>query len=248
MTMHDALDRETREQAALYALGALPADEADAYRDHLDRCSLCRNEVTTLRAPVEELARLTAEAEPSPGLRSRVLEAARASQGARHPMSETMAQAIPATAAGEYGTEKLSPRDTASPMVHAVSRAQAPVTVYPGGLDLAFSADAVWEKSSIEGIEMRTLSIDEAADRATVLIRMGAGTSYPSHRHGGPEECYVIAGDLTTGDIRMRAGDYKLAHKGSVDSLQSTENGCLLLIVSSLRDEVLPPAAGPAAR
>lgn len=90
---------------------------------------------------------------------------------------------------------------------------------------------------------MRRLSIDEPADRLTVLIRMAAGSSYPPHRHGGPEECYVIAGDLTTGDIKMRAGDYKLAHAGSIDGAQSTQNGCLLLIVSSLRDELLAPDA-----
>jgi len=229
MTTHDTLGREAREHASLYALGALSGPEAADYRDHLDRCTACRAEVATLLAPVAELSLLAPEAEPSPGLRRRVLDAVRTGD-ARASDGDGAAASRP------------SRFDEASPAVQAAARAKAPITVFPGGLDLAFAEGAEWEKTSIAGIEMRRLSLDEEADRLTVLIRMAAGASYPSHRHGGPEECYVISGDLSTGDIRMRAGDYKLAHKGSVDRVQSTEKGCLLLIVSSLKDELVPGA------
>jgi len=229
MTMHDTLGRDAREQAALYAIGAMTAAEAETYRDHLGQCAACRAEVETLLAPVEELSLLAPEAEPSHDLRQRVLEAARAVPRAARAIARDPASA----SATRY--------QDASPAVQAATRAKAPLTSYPGGLDLAFADGALWEETSIEGIQMRRLYIDEKADRLTVLIKMAAGSRYPSHRHGGPEECYVISGDLGTGDIKMHAGDYKIAHKGSVDGVQSTESGCLLLVVSSLHDEVLPP-------
>lgn len=73
----------------------------------------------------------------------------------------------------------------------------------------------------------------------TFLARMAPGSSYPSHRHGGPEECYVLKGDLDVGHRKMRAGDFERAEPGSVHARETTEEGCLLLIVSSLRDEML---------
>ena len=68
---------------------------------------------------------------------------------------------------------------------------------------------------------------------------MAPGTSYPGHRHAGVEECYVLEGDLRVGDLVMRAGDYQRAAIGSVHGVQSTEGGCLLLVLMSDRDERL---------
>lgn len=108
----------------------------------------------------------------------------------------------------------------------------------PGGLLLLRGADGEWEKTAVDGVEVRKLYVDEAADRVTMLVRMAPGTSYPSHRHGGAEECYVLEGDLLVGGTTMRAGDYQRAEGGSRHGIQATETGCLLFIVSSLRDEL----------
>jgi len=37
----------------------------------------------------------------------------------------------------------------------------------------------------------------------------------------------------------MRAGDYQRAETGSTHPVQSTRGGCLLLLTSSLRDELV---------
>ncbi len=100
--------------------------------------------------------------------------------------------------------------------------------------------DGDWEGIGIEGISVRRLFTDPVRDSVTMLIRMEAGTSYPSHRHGGPEECYVVEGDLRIGDVVMRKGDYQRVEGQSVHPVQSTKGGCLLLLVSSLHDEILP--------
>ncbi len=110
-----------------------------------------------------------------------------------------------------------------------------------------FDADALftlaasageWEDTGIEGIEVRRLFVDRQANRMTAMFRMAPGTSYVPHVHDGPEECYVLEGDLHVGeDLVMRAGDYQRAPAGSRHPVQRTEGGCLLLISSSLHDE-----------
>ena len=118
---------------------------------------------------------------------------------------------------------------------------QWPDAVAEGGIvyGAASATDADWEPTAIEGIEVRALTVDRDADRTTMLVRMAAGTSYPPHRHAGPEECWVLEGDLTVGAERMRAGDFQRMETDSVHPTQSTDGGCLLLITSSLSDELI---------
>jgi anti-sigma factor ChrR (cupin superfamily) len=111
-----------------------------------------------------------------------------------------------------------------------------------GGLTFVGADEGDWARTGVAGVEARRLFVDEKNDRVTMLVRMAAGTAYPSHRHAGFEECYVLEGDLLVGSRRMRAGDYQRAEGGSVHGVQSTEGGCLLFIVSSMHDELLPGA------
>src|SRR4029077_15255305 len=102
------------------------------------------------------------------------------------------------------------------------------------------AAATPFEPTSIEGIDVRRLFVDEGADRVTMLIRMAPGTAYPAHRHGGVEECFVLEGDLEIGEeFEMNAGDYQRMDGGSAHPLQSTRGGCLLLLSSSRHDELL---------
>jgi quercetin dioxygenase-like cupin family protein len=97
-----------------------------------------------------------------------------------------------------------------------------------------------FEPTDIEGISVRRLFVDEEADRVTMLVRMAPGTAYPAHRHGGVEECYVLAGDLSVGEeTTLHPGDYQRMASGSRHPVQATSAGCLLLIASSRHDELL---------
>ncbi len=107
------------------------------------------------------------------------------------------------------------------------------------GLTFVPSDAGDWEETDVEGISVRRLFVDRARESVTMLVRMKPGSSYPRHRHNGPEECFVLEGDLEVGGTRMRAGDYQRAEVGSLHAVQSTEDGCLLLIVSSLGDELI---------
>lgn len=96
----------------------------------------------------------------------------------------------------------------------------------------------VWEETGVKGVRVKRLSIDRQKDQFTALVRMEAGSSYPRHVHNGAEECLVLEGELRVGDDTLRAGDFQRAPAGSRHGVQSTDSGCLLLIVSSLSDEM----------
>jgi anti-sigma factor ChrR (cupin superfamily) len=107
--------------------------------------------------------------------------------------------------------------------------------------------DSDWQPSSILGVRVRRLFVDPAADRVTMLVQMDAGANYPAHRHSGVEECYVLEGDLYGPNFEMKAGDYQRLEGGSIHGIQGTRSGCLVFIISSMHDELLPhesPMAG----
>ena len=81
MKMHDILDDEARERAALYALTSLTAAEAITYEAHLAICEVCRREVAQLREASLGLALLAPEETPPPNLREEVLARFRSERG-----------------------------------------------------------------------------------------------------------------------------------------------------------------------
>ncbi|MEK7727032.1 MAG: cupin domain-containing protein [candidate division KSB1 bacterium] len=111
----------------------------------------------------------------------------------------------------------------------------------PAATDLLVqrSAEGEWEKTGVDGVEVKQLFVDDKRGYVTMLVRMQPGSSYPSHRHAGFEECLVLHGDLSVGETTLRAGDYQRAAGGSVHVIQSTKAGCSLFIVSSQHDELL---------
>ena len=92
-----------------------------------------------------------------------------------------------------------------------------------------------WFPAGMPGVEACVLWIDGASERHTTLIRMQAGTSLPLHMHASSEECYVTEGDLSDGDLRLRAGDY-IRFEGGTTHTVHTEEGCVLLVGASMHD------------
>lgn len=212
MNAHEFLDDDLRDQAAAYVLGSLAEDEARRYRVHLAVCATCSGEVADVERVTGELASIAPETAPPPGLWDRVLARAR-----------------------EIG----APADADAPATSQIWKTwaeddatRAPFTYVDEG--------GAFEPTAQPGISARKLFVDREHDRVTMLVRMQPGTAYPPHRHAGPEDCYVIAGDLADGARVLHAGDYVRAAPGSTHGVQSTEKGCLLLIVSSLGDELVP--------
>lgn len=124
--------------------------------------------------------------------------------------------------------------DTVSPLRRHVAGTPAEEPGRP--LPIERAGECLWEATDVEGVRIRVLAVDRSQNQFTALVRMVPGAAYPSHVHDGPEQCYVLEGDLHVGDQVMGPGDYQYAPAGSRHGVQRTAGGCLLLITSSLTD------------
>jgi predicted ChrR family anti-sigma factor len=207
---HDHSLGDPAELAALYGAGALRHDERVAFEAHLAAgCPACTAQLTQIRHVVAALASAIAPVTPHPATRERLLQRVAAQQ---------------------------QPSATVSPLRGAVLQ-ESERAAAGTALVLKRASEASWETIAIPGIHLRTLHVDPESNRFTALVRMAPGTAYPRHIHGGPEECLVLEGDLCVGDTVLHPGDYQRAPAGSTHGVQSTTQGCLLLITSSLTDE-----------
>jgi anti-sigma factor ChrR (cupin superfamily) len=213
--------------ARAHARGELAAAEREAYALHLESCDVCSGLALAPHLVDETLAAL--------------VEPVRPSDAAWHALAARTAP-TPASGATPGAGDALDPRSEVQPWKRWQDVPGAVVDGSgPGALAfaLATSEGAVFEPTAIAGISTRRLAVDVRNRRITMLVRMEAGTSYPAHRHGGPEECFVVAGDLLVGTVAMHAGDFQRAEAGTVHPVQSTRGGCLLLITSSMDDDLI---------
>jgi anti-sigma factor ChrR (cupin superfamily) len=109
---------------------------------------------------------------------------------------------------------------------------QAPL---PAGLFIQRAADAPWEETGIPGVRRRILVVERERRRQAVLLQMAAGATYPAHTHDGPEECFVLEGDLEVAGRVLGPGDYQRAEAGSHHGDQYSRGGCLALILATAR-------------
>lgn len=88
------------------------------------------------------------------------------------------------------------------------------------------------------GITCKLLSTDAEADRVSMLVRLAPDTAYPSHRHAGLEELYLLEGELWIEDRKLRPGDYNRAEPGTSDQRVWSETGCMCLLITSPSDQL----------
>ena len=96
----------------------------------------------------------------------------------------------------------LAPR----PEVKARLMEQITAPPAPDGFSFRFDAEGGWVPHPLPGIMMKVLSINRAANYATVLFDVAPGTQFPPHHHHTAEECYVISGSLYTCGRRLGPG------------------------------------------
>jgi len=86
--------RQIEEEAALFALEALPPEEAGRFRQRLDTgCSLCRGLLDECRNTVAILPLAAPDAEPSPDLRKRLMDRVAAGEKGRRTMVGSLVRA-----------------------------------------------------------------------------------------------------------------------------------------------------------
>lgn len=107
-----------------------------------------------------------------------------------------------------------------------------------GGLTFVPASEGQWQEMA-PGISVKMLFFDPVSRRATALVRIAAGTRYTPHRHTEAEELYVLEGGCFCGGRELKAGDYHRAEAGSIHMDTSSDDGCLLLVISSPQNEML---------
>ena len=106
------------------------------------------------------------------------------------------------------------------------------------GLTFVRSSEGEWQEIA-PGVFLKALYVDPLAQRSTALVRMGAGSRYGAHRHAETEELYVLEGSCFCGGQLLSESDYHRAEAGTIHVETWTENGCLMLVMTSQRNEML---------
>jgi len=106
------------------------------------------------------------------------------------------------------------------------------------GLTYIGASEGIW-RGIAPGVTAKLLSFDPVSQRITTLLRFAPGTRYAPHRHTAVEELFVLEGGCSIAGRAMTVGDYHRAEAGTEHHDTSTDEGCLLLVISSPQNEML---------
>lgn len=106
------------------------------------------------------------------------------------------------------------------------------------GLSFITAAEGVWREIE-PGVKAKVLSLDMVSRRVTTLLRIAPGSSYAPHRHTEAEELFVLEGGCLCGGRELKVGDYHRAEAGTEHHDTSSDDGCVLLVISSPQNEML---------
>lgn len=133
--------------------------------------------------------------------------------------------------------QRIAELPTTAESVNAQPIVTSPTENNPPSL-IVRSRDVKWRPYSVPGISIGRLYMDKEKRQITCLMRLEPGVTFPLHRHADSEEVFVLEGDLIVEGEVCYQGDYIRSVPGSIHS-PVTEGGCLLLIKSSINNEVL---------
>ncbi len=106
------------------------------------------------------------------------------------------------------------------------------------GLTFVKASEGTWRRIA-PGVMAKLLSFDPISRRTTTLLRFAPDTRYAPHRHTALEELYVLEGGCSIAGREMAVGDYHRAEAGTEHHDTSSDDGCLLLVISSPQNEML---------
>ena len=87
-----------------------------------------------------------------------------------------------------------------------------------------------WRPSMVvDGVEVKDLGT--ANGRVMALIRCRPETTFPTHRHGGPEFLSLLEGEAIQHGQRLRPGWAGVAAAGTIDADLHSETGCVFLSI-----------------
>jgi anti-sigma factor ChrR (cupin superfamily) len=96
-----------------------------------------------------------------------------------------------------------------------------------------------WKQLPIPGAWIKLLSLEKERGYAVLMGKLEAGARYPAHVNAGPEDFFVLTGDLHIGDRRLGPGDFHHAEGGSQHEENFSIEGCTLLAVLTTADPLV---------
>jgi len=100
----------------------------------------------------------------------------------------------------------------------------------PTGTRTIRHAQGEWRRLSAQ-IEVKVLSVNEAAGTQSLMMRVKPGGMIPPHQHTHEEELFVLEGECHIGtQHQLFAGDMHIAAAGSAHNAITTREGVTLLL------------------
>lgn len=106
------------------------------------------------------------------------------------------------------------------------------------GLSFILADQGAWMEIA-PGVRAKMLNMDSDRQRVTALVRMDPGSRYDNHHHTRTEELVIIEGSCYCGGKLLQKGDYHRAEAGSIHLDTYTDHGSLMLIITSVQNEML---------
>ena len=136
------------------------------------------------------------------------------------------------------------PRSLKGKVMERIAAIEAAKPAIPAGLKFLIGADQDgWKPLPVPGTAVKLLSLEQDRGYAVLLGKLEAGARYPAHRNAGPEDFYILSGDLFIGDRKLVAGDFHHADGGSQHEENYSVAGCTLIAVLTLDDPLVAFAA-----
>jgi len=129
--------------------------------------------------------------------------------------------------------------------IMAQLRVRARTFAMPAAASLRFLAaeETGWKALPIPGAFIKLLSLQADRGYAVLLGKLEPGTRYPAHINAGPEDFYILTGDLHIGSRRLGAGDFHHADAGSQHEENYSIECCTLVAVLTTDDPLVSFAA-----
>ena len=112
-------------------------------------------------------------------------------------------------------------------------------TAIPGLSFQEAASESGWKSLPVPGAFIKLLSFEKERGYAVLLGKIEAGVRYPAHVNAGPEDFYILSGDLVVGNRRLVAGDFHHSDKDSQHEVNYSEKGCTLLAVLTTDDPLV---------
>ena len=111
--------------------------------------------------------------------------------------------------------------------------------MFPGFRFLDANNREGWKQLPVPGAWIKLLSLERERGYAILLGKLEPGVRYPAHINAGPEDFYVLTGDLHIGERRLGPGDFHHADAGSRHGVNYSLEGCTLLAVLTTDDPLV---------